>query len=61
MREDDTKGHFVIQGSSGAELETQIEISKRLLFGKNLDYTKVDNLLLEIMKMLNKIISILKS
>jgi len=53
--------HFVIQGSSGAKLETQIEISKRLLFGKNLDYTKVDNLLLEIMKMLNKIISILKS
>lgn len=42
-----------ISFASGAELETQIEIAKRLPFGKQLDYTQVDNLLLEVMKMLN--------
>jgi len=41
---------------SGAELETQIEISKRLEKTKNLNYEKTDNLLLEVMKMLNAII-----
>ena len=47
--------------SSGAELETQIEIAKRLHFGKNLNFEKADNLLLEVMKMLNKIISSLRT
>ncbi len=42
---------------SGGELETQIEIAKRLQTMKNLDYTKVDVLLTEVMKMLNKMIS----
>ena len=41
---------------SGAELETQIEISKQLPKTKNLDYKKVDALLLEVMKMLNTMI-----
>lgn len=41
---------------SGAELETQIEIAKRLSLSKNLDYNKVDSLLLEVMKMLNVMI-----
>jgi len=41
---------------SGAELETQIEISKQLSKTKNLDYKKVDALLLEVMKMLNVMI-----
>ena len=40
--------------SSGSELETQVEIVKRLIFGKILDYVKVDNLLNEVMRMLNK-------
>jgi four helix bundle protein len=57
----DYRQFLIIAYGSGAELETQIEIAKRLLFGKNLDYVKVDSLLLEIMKMLNKIISTLKS
>lgn len=39
---------------SGAELETQIEISKRLF--RNIDYLKVESLLNEVMKMLNVII-----
>ena len=46
---------------SGAELETQIEISKRLSFSKKLDYNAVDNLLNEIMRMLNTMISNLKA
>lgn len=46
---------------SGAELETQIEIAKNLNFSRNLDYSKVDNLLEEVMKMLNKITSNLQA
>ncbi len=42
---------------SGGELETQIEIAKRLQTMRNLDYTKADVLLTEVMKMLNKMIS----
>ncbi len=54
--------HFlIIAYSSGAELETQIEIVKRLPFSKNTDFIKIDNLLNEIMRMLNKMLSILKS
>ncbi len=54
--------HFLlIAYGSGAELETQIEIAKNLPFGKNLSYSLVDSLLIEVMKMLNKIISSLKS
>lgn len=41
---------------SGAELETQIEISKRLAKTKGLNYLKVDSLLQEVMKMLNVMI-----
>ena len=43
--------------SSGAELETQLEIAKRLPFGNIIDFSKVDPLLEEVMKMLNKIIN----
>lgn len=54
--------HFIIIAyGSGAELETQIEIAKRLHFGRDLDYSKIESLLLEIMKMLNKILSTLRS
>ncbi len=42
---------------SGSELETQIEIAKILPFSKNLNYKRVDSLLEEVMKMLNKMIS----
>jgi four helix bundle protein len=41
---------------SGAELETQIEISKRLPKTEDLNYSKVDVLLQEVMKMLNVMI-----
>lgn len=49
--------HFLrIAYASGAELETQIEISKQLPKINILDYSKVDSLLDEIMKMLNVMI-----
>ncbi len=57
----DYRQFLLISYSSGAELETQIQIVKRLKFGINLDFIKVDCLLNEIMRMLNKIISTLKT
>ena len=49
--------HFLLMAfGSGAEIETQIEIAKRLKFGKGFDYSVVDQLLEEIMRMLNTLI-----
>lgn len=55
----DYRQFLVVASGSGAELETQVEIAKRLPFSRKLDYTKADNLLLETVKMLNKMISTL--
>jgi len=52
---------IVIAYGSGAELKTQIEITKRIPFGKKLDFSKVDALLNEVMRMLNTMTSSLKS
>ncbi len=53
--------HFLLNAyGSGAELETQIEIGKRLPKTQNLNYNKIDNLLIEVMKMLNSLINKLK-
>lgn len=50
--------HFLnIAFGSGAELETQVEIVKRVTFGKKLDFQKADALLAEVMKMLNAMLS----
>ncbi len=49
-----------ISYGSGAELETQLEICKRLHKLQDLDYSKVEDLLREVMKMLNVLISSLK-
>ena len=57
----DFRQFLIVAYSSGAELETQVEISKRLSFANKSDFDKVDSLLSEVMKMLNKIISSLKS
>ncbi len=49
--------HFIsIAYGSGGELETQVEISKKLQKTKKLDFRKVDLLLEEVMKMLNKLL-----
>ncbi|MDD4995445.1 MAG: four helix bundle protein [Patescibacteria group bacterium] len=50
---------LIIAFGSGAELETQLEIAKRLSFGKNFDFSAIELLLNEIMKMLNKMIATL--
>ena len=53
--------HFILVAlASGGELETQIEVLKKLPFGKNLDYLKSQELLEEVMKMLNVLIQKLK-
>lgn len=44
---------LTIAYGSGAELETQIEIAKRQPWGKKLDFSGVDKLLDEVMRMLN--------
>ena len=50
--------HFLnIAYGSGAELETQIEIVKKLNFRKDVDYVMADGLLNEIMRMLNVMIT----
>jgi len=49
--------HFLIMAyGSGAELETQIEIAKKLKFTQESSYHKADALLEEVMKMLNVLI-----
>lgn len=48
---------LLISFASGAELETQLIIAKKLPKTSKLDYNKVDSLLEEVMKMLNKLIS----
>lgn len=50
----DYRQFLVIAYASGAELETHIEIAKRLSFGADFDYSQVGALLDEVMRMLNK-------
>lgn len=52
---------LLVAYASGGELETQLELAKRLPFGKLLDFRETDRLLLEVMKMLNKMLSSLRS
>ena len=49
--------HFLINSfGSGAELETQLKIGKRLKFADENDYINSEGLLNEVMRMLNKMI-----
>lgn len=53
--------HFLtISFGSGAELETQLQIAKRLNFINEKEYQEINSLLSEIMKMINKFRSTLK-
>ena len=56
----DFRQFLIIAYGSGAELETQLEIAQRLRFC-SLGGQKVEELLLEVMKMLNKMLSSLKT
>lgn len=47
--------------ASGAELETQLLLAKELQFINTIEFTDLDGLLTEIMKMLNKLISSLSN
>ena len=55
------KQFLLIAFGSGGELETQIEISKRLQFCAEEKFIKTEELLSEVMRMLNKLISNLTS
>lgn len=57
----DYRQFLLIAYGSGAELETQIEIAKRLSFIQNLNANQVDSLLSEVMRMLNKMVGSLRS
>lgn len=57
----DFRQFLIVSYSSGSELETQIEIVKRLPFSRNFDCQKIDKLLDEIMRMLNKMLSNFKN
>ena len=52
----DYRRFLIITYGSGAELETQIRISKKLYLNENLNFKTADNLLNEVMKILNKMI-----
>ncbi|MDA1337570.1 MAG: four helix bundle protein [bacterium] len=53
----DFRNFLLTAYGSGAELETQVEIAKRIHIAPNADYTQIDELLLECMRMLNKLIA----
>lgn len=54
--------HFLTMAfGGGAELETQIDISKEIYADRNIEYAKADKLLEEVMKMLNVMIKNLNS
>lgn len=55
LHNDEKRQFLAIAYGSGSELESQIEISK-LLF-KDVDYKLAEALLLEVLKMLNKILT----
>lgn len=52
----DYRNFLITAFASGVELETQIIISKKLFFNKNLYFIEVDNLLNEVMRMLSVLI-----
>lgn len=57
----DYRQFLIVAYGSGAELETQVEIAKELDFIKQSDSTKIVQLLTEVMKMLNKMLSSLRN
>lgn len=57
----DYRQFLVIAYGSGAELETQLEIATNLGFTNQAKQKKANDLLVEVMKMLNKMLSALRS
>mgnify|MGYP001580178427 CR=1 FL=1 len=54
----DTRHFLVIAFASGSELETQLEISRRLMYGNSPLLNDAESLLSEVMRMLNKMINV---
>jgi four helix bundle protein len=52
----DFRQFMIMAYASGAELETQIKITKRLRYGNPIQIASLEPLLQEVMKMLNKLI-----
>lgn len=57
----DFRQFLIVAYASAAELETQIEVSKRLSFSAEEAYTQVDSLLNEVLRMLNTMVGTLKA
>ncbi len=55
--EKDFKNFIRISLGSAAELQTQLCIAKQLTFGRESDYTSIESLLEEIMKMLHSLLA----
>jgi len=53
----DKNNFLTIAFGSASELEAQIDVIKSLPFGQNLKYERIDMLLEEVLKMLNKMTS----
>jgi four helix bundle protein len=53
----DLRNFLIIAFGSGSELETQLEICARLGYGNDDSRKKLDSLLSEVMRMLNKMIN----
>lgn len=51
----DYRQFILIALGSGAELETQVTLLKQLSFGEKLEYTDIDILIDEVMRMLNSL------
>lgn len=64
-RRRETRGDYLyflrVAYSSGAELETQIEICKRLSFVSDSECKRLNGVLLEVIKLLNRIIFLLRT
>lgn len=57
----DFRQFLIIAFASGAELETQLEIGRRLKYLNQVEFNQAVGMLTEIMKMLNKLIHTLDS
>lgn len=57
----DYRQFLIVAYGSGVELETQIEIAKRLSYGNKAAYSEIEASIAEVLKMLNKMLHTLKA
>ena len=56
LSDQEFKRFLKIAYASASELQTQLEISRRLKMGNLKEYLEIENLLIEVLKMLNRLI-----